>query len=175
MTALIHPALIIVSDSIRPQAVMGASYTDTLTASGSTGTFTWRLTEGDLPAGLTLDSRGIISGTPSQSLKSRFVVSVTTDLSTSTKILLLSVGKPALEQQKVLDQLFGAGSLSASELKFLDLLGNKNDKFDLGDVRAWLIDGGRVKANVQAPLDAARSSREARGRVERKPLQKEDR
>jgi hypothetical protein len=55
--------LAIATDSL-PNAVIGISYEQTLSATGSTPPFTWYIPPGYLPAGLNLDpSTGIISGT----------------------------------------------------------------------------------------------------------------
>jgi hypothetical protein len=151
-TVIIHTELVILSDSIRPNATMGAPYSDTLKASGSNGAYSWRLVDGELPPGMTLDSKGVVTGTPTQAAQARFVVSASTEISSATKVVRVLVAKPLLQQEKVLEQLLGSGTLSSSDLKFLDLLGNRNDRFDLGDVRAWLIDSGRIKANVQSSL-----------------------
>ena len=43
---------------------MGAAYSQTLTASGGIGPYSWTLASGVLPSGLTLSTSGIISGTP---------------------------------------------------------------------------------------------------------------
>jgi Putative Ig domain len=48
-----------------PGAIAGAPYSATLAASGGTAPYTWSLSSGSLPAGLTLDpSTGTITGTP---------------------------------------------------------------------------------------------------------------
>ena len=45
-------------------AVVGSAYSQALAASGGTGSYVWSLTAGSLPSGLTFDSSGLISGTP---------------------------------------------------------------------------------------------------------------
>lgn len=60
-----------------PRGIVGVFYTATLSASGGTGNYTWEVTEGDLPAGLTLNSNGIISGTPLAASNNNFTVLVT--------------------------------------------------------------------------------------------------
>ena len=60
----------------------------------------------------------------------------------ATRELHLVVAKPQLAEQAVLDQLLGAGTLTADQARFLDLLGNGNGRVDVGDVRAWLADQG---------------------------------
>jgi hypothetical protein len=54
----------------------------------------------------------------------------------------------------ILDQLLGSGSLTADHLRFLDLLGNRNGRLDVGDVRAWLIDSQQLSAAATAELRA---------------------
>jgi hypothetical protein len=54
-----------ITTSSLPAGTVGASYSATLTASGGTTPYTWALTGGALPAGLSLNaSTGAISGTP---------------------------------------------------------------------------------------------------------------
>lgn len=59
-----------------PAATVGTAYSATLTASGGTGNYTWSLASGTLPAGLSLSSAGVISGTPTASGTSNFTVQV---------------------------------------------------------------------------------------------------
>ena len=47
-----------------PNGTVGAAYTQTLTASGGTGPYTFSVASGALPAGITLSSGGLLSGTP---------------------------------------------------------------------------------------------------------------
>jgi len=64
-----------------PGGVIGASYSRTLSATGGTAPYTWSVSTGKLPAGLTLNAAsGLISGTPtgtsSTPVTSSFTVSV---------------------------------------------------------------------------------------------------
>lgn len=59
----VRSALSITSSSSRPRGVVGTRITDTLRAVGR-GVPTWRVLSGALPAGLTLGTSGIVSGTP---------------------------------------------------------------------------------------------------------------
>jgi hypothetical protein len=56
----------------------GVFFTQTLTASGGTGTYAWSVSSGTLPAGVTLDPvTGILSGTPTNNGTFSFTVDVT--------------------------------------------------------------------------------------------------
>jgi SdrD B-like domain/Putative Ig domain/GEVED domain len=56
---------------------VGTAYSQTLTAAGSSTTFTYAVTSGTLPAGLSLSSAGVLSGTPSSSAAASFTVTAT--------------------------------------------------------------------------------------------------
>jgi hypothetical protein len=65
LSIVISPTLTVTTTSPLPLGAVGSAYTTTLAHSGGTGTYTWALSSGTLPTGLTLaPSTGIISGTP---------------------------------------------------------------------------------------------------------------
>jgi Putative Ig domain len=56
---------LVVSTSGLPSAVVGSSYLAQLSATGGAGSYSWSLSSGSLPAGLSLNpTTGVISGTP---------------------------------------------------------------------------------------------------------------
>ena len=59
--------------------LVGTAYSVSLAASGGTTPYTWSLSTGTLPAGLSLSSTGVISGTPTAPGTSNFVVQVQDD------------------------------------------------------------------------------------------------
>ena len=56
---------------------VGTAYSQTVTASGSTASYTYSIGSGALPAGLTLSSAGVISGTPTSSNAATFSIVAT--------------------------------------------------------------------------------------------------
>lgn len=73
----VYPQLTITSTSL-PDGVVGTSYNATLTATGGTGSYSWSISSGSLPDGISLDpNTGILSGTPATSGQANFVVQVT--------------------------------------------------------------------------------------------------
>lgn len=70
-----------------PNGVTSNPYSFTTAVSGGTGPYTWAITAGSLPTGLTLaTSTGIISGTPSGSGTSIFTIRVTDSVSQSNSL-----------------------------------------------------------------------------------------
>jgi len=66
-----------ITTSSLPSGQVNSAYSGSLAASGGTAPYTWSLSSGSLPAGLTLISSGQISGTPTASGTSLFTVKVT--------------------------------------------------------------------------------------------------
>jgi hypothetical protein len=60
-----------------PAAMAGAAYSHVLQAAGGMSPYSWSIASGSLPAGLTLSSAGVITGTPSGAGNSGVVLRVT--------------------------------------------------------------------------------------------------
>ncbi len=74
-----------------PSGTIGVAYTDTLTAAGGTPPYTFSISAGTLPAGLTLNaSTGVVSGTPTTAGTSSFTVKVT-DAKSATATFATSI------------------------------------------------------------------------------------
>ncbi|GGA76494.1 hypothetical protein GCM10011507_29860 [Edaphobacter acidisoli] len=72
-----------------PQGIDGTAYSTQLQGSGGTPAYTWSISSGSLPAGLTLGaSNGIISGTPTGQGTSNFTVAVSDNSSPAETISL---------------------------------------------------------------------------------------
>lgn len=61
-TVRVHNTPLAISPSTLPNALAGVSYSQTLTASGGDEPYTFSVLSGALPAGLTLDGAGVLSG-----------------------------------------------------------------------------------------------------------------
>lgn len=66
-----------VSTGSLTDGTVGAAYSQTLVATGGTTPYTWAVTAGALPAGLSLSTDGVISGTPIAAGGSSFTAGVT--------------------------------------------------------------------------------------------------
>jgi hypothetical protein len=60
-----------------PNATLGVAYTQTLHATGGLPPYTYAVTSGSLPAGLSLSSTGVVSGTPTAVGASSFTITAT--------------------------------------------------------------------------------------------------
>ena len=69
------PILVVKSKGVVSWAEQ-AAFEDSLTASGGSAPYTWKISEGSLPSGLTLNQAGVISGIPSIGGISNFTVRV---------------------------------------------------------------------------------------------------
>ena len=141
------------------RANMGFSFADTVRATSSLGAVQLTLTS-PLPPGLTFNAAtGALSGIPTTmgvfNLDFRAV-------SASVEVLAsypLTISKPALQQDAVVNHVFGRGTLTADQARFVDLLGNRNGRVDVGDLRAWLVDAGLMSSARPTGTTAARKER----------------
>lgn len=84
-----------VSTSTLPQASVGTEYSATLAATGGTAPYSWSVTAGDLPAGLSLAADGTVSGTPTAAGESTVTVRVSdANALFASKSLALTVVNP---------------------------------------------------------------------------------
>ena len=80
-----------------PNGSVGVTYSATLTASGGTPPYTWSISSGSLPAGLTLNPTGGIAGTPTVPGTSTFTVQAkdaATLAATASQSLSISIAVP---------------------------------------------------------------------------------
>lgn len=65
------------SPSTLPGGTVGTAYSETITASGGTAPYSFAVTAGSLPPGLSLSSGGVLSGTPTTAGSYSFTISAT--------------------------------------------------------------------------------------------------
>ncbi|MFL5578837.1 MAG: putative Ig domain-containing protein [Gemmatimonadaceae bacterium] len=147
----VWPTLAIAGDAARRTGIMGADYADTIRVEGGTAAAaTFAAAGGALPTGVSLAAAtGELKGVPEAVGEFRFTVRARSDTFSVERELTLSVAAPAVTAAQVLDKLLGDGALEADRVRYLDLLGNRNGRLDVGDVRAWL------QANAAASADPA--------------------
>ena len=83
-----------VTTSLPPDGRVGVSYSQTLAARGGDGSYSWTITSGALPVGLSLSAAGTISGTPTAAAAATFTVQVSSAGLTGTASLTITVAAP---------------------------------------------------------------------------------
>ena len=88
---------IVVNPATLPDATAGFAYTQAISATGGVGPYTFAVTAGALPAGLTLGTGGALSGTPTSSGSFSFTVTGTdANGQTGSRAYTLAVAVPVL-------------------------------------------------------------------------------
>jgi M6 family metalloprotease-like protein len=152
LTVRFDPVLAIASGDPRPGGIMGKAYVDTLHATGGTGNYSWQLVQDSLPPGLTFAVTGRISGTPRQTGTWTFTVRATSGAQQVLRQLSMTIRAPTLAASAVVAQLLtGASTLSSDDVNYLQLLGNKDGLFDVGDFLAWVRASGATPVPPTAP------------------------
>lgn len=84
--------------------IMGRPYSQTLWASGGVAPYSWTISAGALPPGLSLDSLGVISGTPSAGTNAIFTVQVmgNNGLACTAAVTLTVAGPPVITSTNLL-------------------------------------------------------------------------
>jgi len=77
VTKIVVSIPLIISPATLPNGMLGTPYNQTITASGGTGLYTFGVTSGALPPGLTLTANGTLSGTPTSAGSFMFTVTAT--------------------------------------------------------------------------------------------------
>ena len=154
VTANFAAQLAISSGAVRPNGVMGAPYNDTLRVTGGTGTTSWSVTGGALPAGVTLTAgSGVLVGYPQSTGNFSYTATVVSGAQSQSQAFSFSVTAPVLLTSDVVTEILGPSTpLNGDQRRYLDYLGNNNGIFDVGDFLAWVKTTG-------APLAQAKGGR----------------
>jgi M6 family metalloprotease-like protein len=156
--AAVFAAPLAVVDGTPTDVVMGAQYSFTFSAAGGVDAKTWSVVSGTLPPTLRLWSDGVLSGRPEETGTFPLTVRVVSGTQSVQFPVQLEVVAPALVAGDVVAHVTGVGqTLSADEITYLDLVGNRNQRLDVGDFLAWVeTTGGAVSAEqMRRVLQAA--------------------
>jgi hypothetical protein len=97
-TLTIQSAPLAITPTSLPSGTVSTAYTTTLAASGGITPYTWSLASGAVPAGLALNSTGVISGTPTTTGTSSFTVraaDASVPAQTATSLLSITINPAA--------------------------------------------------------------------------------
>lgn len=98
-TTVAAAAPVSVATTTLPNATQNSAYSTQLAATGGTPPYTWAVSSGSLPAGLSFSSSGLLSGTPTATGSSTFSVIATDNanpkVSSQPQSLTLTVSPPA--------------------------------------------------------------------------------
>ncbi|PPT45886.1 autotransporter outer membrane beta-barrel domain-containing protein [Xanthomonas arboricola] len=96
-TLTIAAPVVVIAPTTLPAATRGTAYSQTLSASGGTAPYTYAVSAGSLPAGITLASNGTLSGTATVEGSFNFTVTATdANTFTATQAYALTVAGPNL-------------------------------------------------------------------------------
>ncbi|MFN0098684.1 MAG: beta strand repeat-containing protein [Gemmatimonadaceae bacterium] len=91
---VVHPPVVVATAAL-PNGTRTVPYSQTLVATGGSGVFSWSVTNGSPPAGISLSSSGVLSGTPTAAGPSTFTVQASSGGSSDDQALTLTIGNPA--------------------------------------------------------------------------------
>lgn len=143
LIAVLKPVSI--TTSSLPGGVQNSAYSQSVAATGGTGTYTWSVISGSLPAGLSLNSgTGAITGTPTGYGTSNFTVQATSAGIPGTQALSITVS------QRVFTQTI---SSNTADINMAVLFGNPSG--GAGYSYTITIDSGVTVYGTNAPSYAA--------------------
>lgn len=134
----IWPALALDESQATPRGTVGLPYSATLRASGGTGTYAWSAVSGLQGSGLTISATGELSGAPSGAGTIAARVRIATPGADTVVDVPIVVVPQATLVQEVVARVLAGDTPSSSDRIALDQIGNRNNRFDIGDLLALL-------------------------------------
>jgi beta-glucanase (GH16 family) len=141
-----------VTTSSLPGGTVSTVYSTTLSATGGTSPYTWSLASGTLPAGLTLSSSGVISGTPTAAATSSFSVTAQDSASSpqaATQALSIAVVAKAASTLSPPPQAAGYTLQFSDDFSPLSLSPNGSGNYTWFSPGIWW-DGTTTYGNISA-------------------------
>ncbi len=142
--------LLRIANATLRDGVVGADYADTLRLATAPGPVTWSLFSGTLPPGLTLSAAGELSGVATQGGSFTFAVRADAGGQSGYKAFAVTITVPSVSVDAASQHLLGGAQLDPALQRYLDLQGNNNGRFDVGDFRAFLRANGQLPAAAVA-------------------------
>ncbi len=145
-----------------PYGEIGSTYSDTLAVSGGSGPYTWSVSSGSLPAGITLGSAtGTLSGTPTAAGTFPFTVEVTdADGQSATDATSLTVSPSAALSASAASVSFGktvtftatvTPAAASGSVTFSDLLSTGPQSGRVVTLGTAVLSGGTAALTVGLP------------------------
>lgn len=139
ITATSTPVTLAVATTSLSGGVTTVAYSQSLAAAGGVPPYTWALNSGVLPAGLSLSSAGVISGTPTATGTSSFTVKVTDSAShtaTATLSIAVTASPPVVATLTYANNTYGVRAYTAPAMDSqINLAGNTQNPFV--DLNVW--------------------------------------
>ena len=108
-TVVINPAVAITTASLANWTVNQPGYSQTVSASGGTGTVTFTKTAGTLPTGLNLSGAGVLSGTPTATGSFTFTVTATDSVGATGSTSSFTVTISSVSTTQIIDDSASQG------------------------------------------------------------------
>uniref|UniRef100_UPI0037C5313D GEVED domain-containing protein n=1 Tax=Prosthecobacter sp. TaxID=1965333 RepID=UPI0037C5313D len=162
--------VVTVSTSTLPAAIQGAPYSQTLASTGGTSAYAYTIASGALPAGLTLSSAGVISGTPTATGTASFTVrSTDANSCAGTRALSITTNLPvtdfgdypafaAASQIASTEIKIGTAATDAEPVNPTTGTANADDTTGTDDedlVIPSVVSGGDLNVNIPATLSGS--------------------
>lgn len=139
------PAPISITTTSLPNGQIGSAYSATLGANGGTAPYTWTVSSGSLPSGLTLaSSSGQISGTPGSAGTFSFTIQVTDSSSpaqTASKSLSVAIASSAPGPVSITTSSLANGQMGTAYSATLAATGGKSPY-------SWSVTTGSLPAGL---------------------------
>ncbi len=145
----------------------GDDVTLTFETSEGTAPLAWTQVSGVVPTGLALGEGGVLTGIPTEVGSFSFEIRAIDALGLEANLsLTLDIARPDLSLDVMGSEYLGQGArLTLSQQFWMDLQGNQNGRFDVGDIRVYLKGVGLTTARQTTGRVDARI-RVGPGRVE---------
>gem|GEM_PF-695905 len=162
--------VVTVSTTTLPAAIQGAPYTQTLASTGGASAYAYTIASGSLPAGLTLSSAGVISGTPTATGTASFTVrSTDANSCAGTRALSITTNLPvtdfgdypafaAASQIASTEIKIGTAATDAEPVNPTTGTANADDTTGTDDedlVIPSVVSGGDLNVNIPATLSGS--------------------